>query len=163
MVVLGCLLGDGSSFGAAGDDGDDLSRRDAEGRAALGRVDQREPPRGARADVDEAPSALQPLDDRIDRRGEAGGRARERLPATVASSSLISSTSSCVDRRSRSSCRLGGNLGDRLRTPVHGTSVVPVREGYNQVVLTTSGQTGTVPCGVPRDYDSADDEAEPGA
>jgi hypothetical protein len=39
---------------------------------------------------------------------------------------------------------LCGNLGNRLRAPVHGTSVVPVREGYNQVVLTTFDQTATV-------------------
>ena len=72
-VVLGRFLGDGSGIGAAGDDGEDLTGRHAEGRAAFGGVDEREPSRGACADVDEAPSALEPLDDRIDRGGQAGG------------------------------------------------------------------------------------------
>jgi hypothetical protein len=72
-VVLGGFLRDGYGVRAAGDDGEDLTRRHAEGRAALGGVDESEPSRGARADVDEAPSALEPLDDCFDRCSQAGG------------------------------------------------------------------------------------------
>ena len=71
-VVLRRLLRDGVGVRAAGDDRQDPAVGQAEGRAALGRVDEREPAGRARADVDQPAAADDPLDDRLDRCGECG-------------------------------------------------------------------------------------------
>ena len=58
---------------------------EAERRAALGRVDHREPAGAAGADVDQPAAALQALDDRVDRGGERrrGGADRGRDPCVL--------------------------------------------------------------------------------
>ena len=85
-IVLRLLLDRGAVTGPTRDERDDEAGWDAEGRLALGCVDGCETPRRARADVDEAPSLCEPLDDGVDGcrdgmlRGADGGRERARPP-----------------------------------------------------------------------------------
>ena len=91
-----------SAVAPAGDQRDHLLGRDAERRPALGRVDERQPAGRAGADVDEPAAALEPLDDRRRSPRRAVAAALRTALGTAASSSLISSTRSCVERRSMS-------------------------------------------------------------
>ena len=67
-VVLGLRLGERRAPRPAGDQRDDDSRRNGEGRLALGRVERGDHPGRSRADVHEAPAAAKSLRDGVDRR-----------------------------------------------------------------------------------------------
>ena len=71
-VVLCRLLRHRVGVRAAGDDRQDPAVCQAERRAALGRVDERQPAGRAGADVDQAAAADDSLDDCLDCSGECG-------------------------------------------------------------------------------------------
>ena len=88
-VVLGRLLRHGVGARAAGDDREDPAVGEAERRAALGGVDEREPAGRAGADVDQPAAALRAARRSRRSRLRAAGAASRTAGATRASSSLI--------------------------------------------------------------------------
>ena len=114
-VVLRRLLRHGVSVRAAGDDRQDPAVGKAERRAALGRVDEREPAGRAGADVDQPAAAARAARRSRRSRRRAAGAASRTAGATRASSSLTSSTSSMrreqVDVGVQRLALLGDGLG----------------------------------------------------
>ena len=108
--------------------------------------DRRQPPGGARADVDEPAAALEAVDDRVDRCGK--GPAASRTAAGDGRILTVDQLDELSRRPQVQVCMSTRPLCNRLDSCVHGTSLVPVREGYNQLVLTTSDRTVTIRCGV---------------